>query len=155
MDDQTLDQYIDRLQTAVSTAMRKIGSDLSELQGLTGPQFFIMNLLYKNGKYTVTELADKISVKPSAVTVMIDRLYKNGYVLRERDEHDRRVVILQLSDAGRLLFEQALEKRKKVLRQYMAYMDQEELEFLVKIYEKFALVVEKVHGENHAHQQNE
>ena len=136
-----LENCIDRLQNAFSTTMRKLGPELSEHEsGLTGPQFFILNLLLKKGKCTVTELADDMRVQPSAITAMVDRLHKNGFVLRERDESDRRVVCIQLSDIGSEMLAQAKKKRKQIIQGYLSHLESEELESLVHIFEKLAKI---------------
>ncbi|WP_035102303.1 MarR family transcriptional regulator, partial [Aneurinibacillus terranovensis] len=97
-----LEPYIERLQTAFRITMRKLGPELSEHMniGLTGPQFFILQLLSKRRKCMVTELAEEMGVKPSAITAMIDRLDKNGLVVRQRDEIDRRARISSYNDVN-------------------------------------------------------
>jgi MarR family transcriptional regulator, organic hydroperoxide resistance regulator len=140
-----LDEKIKRLQIAFHTTMRKIASEMSELKnfGLTGPQFFILYLLKERGKMTVTELAEELGVKPSAVTVMIERLHKSQFVTRERDENDRRVVVMELTDKGKDVLQQAIEKRKEVLKRYFSYLNSDEIETLTRIYEKLANAIQE------------
>jgi len=130
---------IERLQEAFRSAMRVIGPQLSEpVPGLTGPQFYILYQLEQKGKCTVGELADSMVVKPSAITAMIDRLDKHEYVIRDRDEEDRRVVHIRLTDAGKSILLQAKQKRLEILQQYFSCLTPEELESLVSTFEKLA-----------------
>lgn len=130
---------IERLQEAFRSAMRVIGPQLSEpVPGLTGPQFYILYQLEQKGKCTVGELADSMVVKPSAITAMIDRLDKHEYVIRDRDEEDRRVVHIRLTDAGKSILLQAKQKRMEMLQQYFSCLTPEELESLVSTFEKLA-----------------
>ncbi|WP_047151924.1 MarR family winged helix-turn-helix transcriptional regulator [Aneurinibacillus tyrosinisolvens] len=140
MDD--LNSYMDRLESAFTTTMRKLRPELIEgmESSLTGPQFFILHLLSKKEKCMVTELADSMGVKPSGITVMIDRLCQNGLVRRERDEKDRRIVYTLLTEQGRETLKQAEENRKEVIKKYLQHLSQEELESLVSIYEKLARI---------------
>src|SRR5205823_14412729 len=46
------------------------------------------------------ELARRIWLSPATLTGILDTLEKAGYVRRERDESDRRVVWLALTEAG-------------------------------------------------------
>ncbi|SFA58917.1 DNA-binding transcriptional regulator, MarR family [Anoxybacillus pushchinoensis] len=135
---------VERLEHAFSLAVRKLAADLTKEEiGLTKPQFFILNLLSKRGKCTVSELADEMFVKPSAITTMIDRLYKSGFVLRERDEEDRRVVYIQLSEKGRHMLQHARAERRKIIERYLSQLQLEELEQFVHIIEKIVATNEK------------
>jgi DNA-binding MarR family transcriptional regulator len=137
MNEKEFSVYVDRLENAFSLAARKLAADLAKQEiGLTKPQFFVLNLLSKRGKCTVSELADEMFVKPSAITTMIDRLYKSGLVLRERDEEDRRVVYVQLSDEGMKALEKARSERRKIIERYLSHLEFEELKQFVYILEK-------------------
>ncbi|MBW3112906.1 MarR family transcriptional regulator [Bacillus sp. MCCB 382] len=146
MDPEQIQQsYIDRLFTAFHLANRHIQQEMSlalKDMKLTGPQFFILYLLSTSEDMKSTELAEKLDVKPSAITVMIDRLLKNDLVLRQRDERDRRIVKLQLTSLGREIFEKAKRKRREIFSRYLAYLDEEDIDQLVTIYEKLATVIE-------------
>lgn len=146
MIEQDLEPYLNRLETAFARTMRKLGPALSEnMPDLTGQQFHILHILSKKGKCTVTELSDLMCVKPSAITAIVDRLYKHNFVLRDRDETDRRVVYIQLSVEGAEVLGQAKEKRKQIIQRYLSCLDPEELDSLVSIFEKIAnsLTIEK------------
>lgn len=135
---------VERLEHAFSLAVRKLAADLAKEEiGLTKPQFFILNLLSKREKCTVSELADEMFVKPSAITTMIDRLYKSGFVLRERDEEDRRVVYVQLSEKGKEMLEHARAERRKIIERYLKQLQPDELEQFVRIIEKIVETNEK------------
>lgn len=136
-----LNSYINRLQVAFSFTMRKLGPELSEAIGFTGPQFFILMLLSKQERWMVTELAERMYVKPSAITVMIDRLHQSGLVARERDENDRRIVFIRITDQGRQALQQAGDKRTQIIMKYLQHLTPDELESLANIYEKLAKIV--------------
>ncbi|MEO7497725.1 MAG: MarR family transcriptional regulator [Massilia sp.] len=50
------------------------------------------------------ELADQLGVEGPTVVAMIDRLMKNALVLRVPSPLDRRVKLIELTDAGRALY---------------------------------------------------
>jgi len=52
------------------------------------------------GRATHAELARRMWIAPATLTGVIDTLEKAGYVRRERDESDRRVVWLAVTEAG-------------------------------------------------------
>ncbi|MGK8511503.1 MarR family winged helix-turn-helix transcriptional regulator [Nocardia asiatica] len=55
-----------------------------------------LNLLRLGGPATAGELATQTGLTTGAITRMIDRLLKSGYVRREHDEQDRRRVIVSV-----------------------------------------------------------
>ena len=141
-----LDSLAKRLQIAMSTTMRKIQHEFTERMELpiTGPQFFILHLLNRKDRWKVTELAEKMCVKPSAITIMIDRLCHIELVHRERDEKDRRVVFMSLTDHGKKILKEAEEKRNEILLHHLSQLEPGELETFVTISEKLARIVLKV-----------
>ena len=52
------------------------------------------------GRATHAELARRVLLTPATLTGVVDTLEKSGYVRRERDATDRRVVWLVLTEAG-------------------------------------------------------
>ena len=53
---------------------------------------------------TASQVAEMVHLTPSAMTSVIDKLVKKGYVERHRDDNDRRVVQLALTHNGRTVF---------------------------------------------------
>ncbi|KQL48690.1 MarR family transcriptional regulator [Brevibacillus choshinensis] len=134
-------QAMERLQEAVRSTMRVLGPQLSEpVFGLTGPQFYILHQLDLKGKCTVGELADSMAVKPSAITAMIDRLDKHEFVVRDRDDHDRRVVHISLTASGRDTLSQVKKHRQGILKHYLSHLTQEELSSMIHVFEKLSRV---------------
>ena len=60
-----------------------------------------------------SHLADKLGVKPSAITVMIDRLVQSGHVIRKHHETDRRIVLVENTAEGKAILAQANEVQKE------------------------------------------
>ncbi|WP_044748145.1 MarR family winged helix-turn-helix transcriptional regulator [Bacillus alveayuensis] len=134
MNDEMIEQYIARLETAFQTAMRHIVPQLNT--DITPVQFFILKIVEQSKRCTPSQLAGLLNVKPSAITTMINRLVKHEYVHRERDEQDRRVVFISLSEKGKKVLHETEEKRRKVMKQYLSHLTEEELKQFVSIYEK-------------------
>ena len=95
---------------------KKLENDL-EKAGLTPPQFYVLATIGYAGGLPFGEIGVKMMVTVSNLTGIVDRLEEKKLVLRKRDENDRRVVHVVLTDKGaRLykttipLFEQSLAK---------------------------------------------
>jgi DNA-binding MarR family transcriptional regulator len=75
--------------------------------GITGPQLWILKTLYQDGSLSLGELSRRMFINPSTITGVVDRLEKKRYVLRVRNEKDRRIVKVQLTPKGNRLARRA------------------------------------------------
>lgn len=140
--DPNLDQYVNRLMSAWSKTFKKMHAEIMHHRelGLTGPQYHMLSIISKEKSCNVTYLSEMLEVKPSAITVMIDRLVQSGYVDRRHDEQDRRAVILSATEDGEKILEKAKIRSRKVLKSYLSLVEQNELDVLISTIEKFAQV---------------
>lgn len=67
---------------------------------LSKHQADILNHLDEVEPTSLTELAEHMGVTPSTMSLATKRLIRQGFVTRERDARDRRVIRLRLSPAG-------------------------------------------------------
>lgn len=70
---------------------------------LNGTDLEVIGLLELGGPMTAGQLAESIGLTTGAITGMIDRLEKAGFLRRERDPRDGRRVIVALASEGRPL----------------------------------------------------
>lgn len=71
---------------------------IADRLGLHVTDLRCLNMLRLDGPATAGELAQRTGLTTGAITRMIDRLLKAGYVRREHDERDRRRVIISPVD---------------------------------------------------------
>lgn len=85
--------------------------------GFTAPQILLMHELYHNPGVSLNELSKKLSLSKSTVSGIVDRLEKQGYVIREIPEENRRMVKISLTN-------KALEKSyiKNIKTKHLAEM---------------------------------
>jgi DNA-binding MarR family transcriptional regulator len=81
----------------VLVKMRQFMNKAFESRGVTAPQGYLLGILSKNGKMKIHELSQKLSMTDSTVSGIIDRLEKQGMVLRVRSLEDKRVVYVDIS----------------------------------------------------------
>ncbi len=97
------------LQLAAHQLQKIADRDLLEESGLTTAQAGVLSAIAEKDAVTQKDVADCLLLNESAVTAMVNRLMKLGYISRERDEKDKRAWVLRLTDTG----EEALEKTKE------------------------------------------
>jgi len=117
-----MDVDVERFHDALQALRRAVEAELlQEIQDqITGPQMFMLYYIDQLGPCKLTELAEKLEVKPSAVTVMIDRLEKAGFVERTHDTVDRRAVRVEATPIGREVLEKAVAKRNEIIGAYLS-----------------------------------
>ncbi|MGN7762190.1 MarR family winged helix-turn-helix transcriptional regulator [Paenibacillus sp. 22594] len=133
---QPIDPLVERLGLSMWKVQRKITSQMSlhKEMGLTVPQFGLLRMIAQEQNARVIQLADKMEVKSSAVTVMLDRLELLGLSVREPDEQDRRAVIVTLTAKGEKLLEEGRYRYLLLLSEYLAILKPEELRNLADYY---------------------
>jgi len=113
---------VGRLWSDVAIQAKRAIKPALEAQGVTMTQAIAMQtLLVAGGRETARDLGRDCHMLASTVTGVIDRLEGAGHVRRERDQRDRRVVWVTLTDEGRALADFAarviaLRHRHPVLR---------------------------------------
>jgi len=90
------------------------------------PQFNVMTLLEEHPDATMSFLADKLNVTMGAVTNLLDRLVKMGYVDRRRDPSDRRLVKAHLTDTGLNVLSEGMRNVVETLAPAMAGIELEQ-----------------------------
>jgi DNA-binding MarR family transcriptional regulator len=138
--DPTFELIVERFNKAMTTTHRRIGSLISQKldNDLTAPQCFILSIISSEKNITVSRLAEKMEVKPSAITVMLDRLVNNGYAERIHDSKDRRVVLVQCTDKGAEALQRIKGDVEALLKHYLKEMDIAEMLRFVQTFEKIA-----------------
>ncbi|MDF2962343.1 MAG: MarR family transcriptional regulator [Paenibacillus sp.] len=86
----------------------------------SGSQVAALEVIHLGGPMKVTRLAEHLSLSLSAVTVLSDKLIHNGYLKRERDVEDRRVVYLDVTLQGREILKTLLAREKELFSQWLS-----------------------------------
>lgn len=74
----------------------------------------------KSSGATVTEVAARLGAEISPASRLVSRLVRRGLVLASKDDQDRRVTRVTVSDAGRELRATVIERRRELLAEVLA-----------------------------------
>lgn len=80
---------------------------LNKIAGLTGPQLILMRSIKELGEVTIRRLSNHTNMSQATATTILDRLERNGYVMRVRSMNDKRKVHAYLTEAGQTLLAKA------------------------------------------------
>lgn len=92
---------------STSLMMTKVYKPLLQAIGLTYPQYLAMMVLWEEDELTVSEISSRLLTDPGSMTPLLKRLEAEGLLSRTRSREDERVVVVELTDAGRALQEKA------------------------------------------------
>lgn len=103
---------------------------------LTASQFAVLETLYHIGSMTQGEISGKVLKSTSNLTTVIDNLERDGYVRRERDAEDRRVIHVHLTEAGTSKIEAVLPDHVGALVEIFSVLSASEQETLGELCKK-------------------
>lgn len=69
--------------------------------GFTTSQCYTLLELYRCESFTMNELSEKMNLNSSTMTRILDNLVRDKYISRGKDQFDRRIVVVSLTDTGR------------------------------------------------------
>lgn len=79
---------------------------LDELE-ITYPQYLVLMILWEHHSMPVNDIAKKLILNTNTVTPLLKRMEQQGLIARRKDTDDERKVMVQLTDKGIVLQEQA------------------------------------------------
>lgn len=106
--------------------------------------FAVMEVLLHKGALPVNGIGEKVLLTSGSITTAIDRLEKKALVKRERSELDGRVVLVDLTEAGRDLIERAFAEHSRKLDQLFDVFDDAERAQFANLCRKLGLHAEKL-----------
>jgi MarR family transcriptional regulator, organic hydroperoxide resistance regulator len=101
----------------VSRTFKSASADVMRRVGVHVGQNFLLDELWQEDRLTAGELARRVGVEQPTITRMSQRMEVAGLVTRLRDEHDRRVIRIALTDQGQALRDQLPAMLDDVARQ--------------------------------------
>ncbi|MDF1509130.1 MarR family transcriptional regulator [Robertmurraya sp. DFI.2.37] len=147
MSNDNIQQLVNRYVDVSFSVTKKAEALITEQLGskLTHDQLYIIRYINRVGSCTSTALAEEFEVKKSAITAIINRLWEKGFIQRTRDEKDRRVVYLTLTEKGEELFWRIDKRIQQLVEELISQFEPSEIEQFIETYEKLnhALVEQK------------
>lgn len=102
-------------------------------------QFAALDILYHLGPLSPHEIARKMLKSSGNITMVVDNLEKRGFIRRERQSRDRRVVQIFLTDEGRALIARLLPPAVETIAQEMGVLSEGEKETLRELCRRVGL----------------
>lgn len=103
---------------------------------LTPPQIHALLWLGEDGPLTMGELARRVAVTEKTVTGIVDRLERDGHLVRERDAGDRRVVRTRLTPQGEAAYRRIDGEIHGSLQRFLGLLEPSDRRAMLRIVER-------------------
>ena len=101
--------------------------------GLTNVQFLILGVLGQEDGVSAGEIGQRLVLDSATLSGTLDRMSDNGWITKEPDPHDRRVVRVFLAPKARQLFDSLREVRVEGNQEVLKNLSQEEKVLLKRL----------------------
>ena len=116
---------------SLSDLMRRCGHILHHGRGEARSQIRILRILEDQEEISQGELMEILRIRPGSMSEIITKLESRGYLVRERDERDRRRAVLRITDEGRRRLQTQSREEEEDLFAVLTPQEQETLRALV------------------------
>ena len=137
------------LEDQIIAALRRISRAIDlrsrlllKRHGLTVPQLAALKAIQRAGSTTIGSLAREIHLGHATVTGILGRLEKNGLVKRTRGSQDRRSVLVELTEAGSRLVDEAPSLLQDRFREELTCLQEWEQTMILATLQRIATMMD-------------
>lgn len=99
-------------------------------------QGLLLGFLLEEDNVPLKDLVEKMDIRPSSLSELVQKLQRAGLVETQADEQDRRSVRVRLTDEGRQRAQELTSAREEKLSQMFSGLDEEEQQTLLSLLTK-------------------
>ncbi len=117
----------------VSRQMKAEMSYSSDIVHLSVLQIQTLFFINQNGQVSMSDVAAHFRIELPSATSLINKLCDQKFTIRFEGELDRRLVMVKLTNDGKILLEQAISERQKKLAKTLSFLSASEKSSLLTI----------------------
>lgn len=117
---------------------------------------FALIYVYRKKTVTMSEISNYLNLPLNTITGIISRLEKKQLLERRRDELDKRIVTVTMSNTGTIWIEKELKNMFRIANLLVSDLDKEEIGLLLQVAAKLSKIIHSdsfTSGSDH-HKQN-
>lgn len=138
----TSEMLLQQIRSCTNLVHRLIHSE--HLSGKRGPmeggigrgQGLVLRVLAENDGLAQSELAEELDIRPSSLGELVMKLEENGLVERRRNEDNKRVINVFLTEKGRMAEQESVNPRRQAADSWCAGLNDAEKEQLSELLQK-------------------
>ncbi len=106
--------------------------------GITYPQYLVLMLLWEQDNRIISEITERLHLETNTITPLLQRMEKQGLIVRQKSQADSRQRIISLTSEGKRMEEQIKEVPNCLAREIVeSGMTPEELQAMIPLLDKF------------------
>ena len=82
------------------------------------------------------ELAERLQIRAATLSELLDKMQKNGWIVRKNNQNDRRKINIHITEEGKAVSEQNREARNEMAEKMFGVLSDAEKETLKKLFER-------------------
>ncbi len=141
----TPNEIEDQIVASIRRIIRAIDLQSRRLQDrheLTGPQLATLREAYKVGQPSISALARAVHLSQPTVSGIVTRLERRGLVARKRSEGDRRSVVIDVTNEGLAVLDEAPSLLQERFRAELARLEDWERHWMLSALERIASMMD-------------
>ncbi len=104
-------------------------------------RYHILKCLERRGPHHSTEVSATLNVKKNTLSELLDRMVRDGLVLREYDAGDRRMILLRITRGGRAAIKEFEKNLMGNIRQFLESLEEDDRRDLVQAIESLVRIL--------------
>jgi DNA-binding MarR family transcriptional regulator len=125
-------QEISQLVQHLVRVMQMFERDQITPHHFTTSQAHVLIRLLESPGLTMNDLSDKLNAKTSTMTRIVNNLVRDGFIARERDASDRRIVVVSLTDKGRTAAQELKADIDAYYREIVSHLPEGQVEEVLR-----------------------
>ncbi|MDO8472704.1 MAG: MarR family winged helix-turn-helix transcriptional regulator [Dehalococcoidia bacterium] len=142
--DKDITAIVDNLFRALPLIHRKLLKLDLEGTGISRLHLPILGILWESGALPVSEVGRRLFISKPQMTSLVDRLTKLGFVVRQPDGNDRRVINIAITDQGRKSLTNLKTAIRDSLGKRLSVLGKEELKELGASLDRLVQIASKI-----------
>lgn len=103
-----------------------------EFYDITNNDMHIIEAIGIDEPRRMSEIASRLGVTVGTLTTNMNSLENKGYIIRQRSENDKRVVLVVLTEKGKKAFFHHRDFHKKMIKSIVKDLDEDEMKTIIK-----------------------
>jgi len=141
----TINDQLTEIIFELSRTMKEEMAFDSDTAQLTVLQFQTLILIKKKKTVSMSDIANQFKISLPTATVLSDKLVRENLIKRIRDENDRRIVDVSLTEKGKSLLKKAMKQRHQKINKMLSYLPSEDKKKLFNILKNLSINIQKAY----------
>ena len=108
------------------------------------PSRFVLRAVWKHGPVRMSEIGKHMGISKPYMTLLVNRLISDGLVERVPDPHDRRVVNVTITEAGRAAIRVFMRNARETVMKNLSSLDSRDISSLHESMKRIRSITSKL-----------